>query len=519
MNYRQNESLLLKEDLNKILTQFSYQFVGTSPTVEPQNIDVLPQDELYLTETEMILKKYASFVLPSGPTSERPASTVEGAIRLNTDTGLFESFNGSSWTGVGGGGGLEFNEGGYQIEGENLCTNGTFDIDVSGWTADIEWDSTAGGRALVDNCVDSGCEAAYEFEVVESGYYLVEFDADPSVIAAVYFDSGSRYVEANGKTILVDYLEAGTETINIGNYYQTTGQKMWIDNVQIFKVASNIPIPNLELGEEYKMFLTPVTTYLGNSPNPGISNIGFGYNSLYANTTGYANTALGYISLYANTIGNANTALGYYSLYANTTGNDNTAVGTYSLFSNTTGDENTALGTISLFSNTTGNYNTAVGTGSLYENTTGYANIAVGTGSLYENTTGYANTAVGTQALQANTTGSENTALGYYSLFANTTGSENTALGYYSLFANTTGSTNTAVGYLAYEIGTYSNSTAIGYQAQPTKSNQIILGNNNVEELKVRNYVFNVDQTVGAAQDGWVLKYNHSTGQAEFAAP
>jgi hypothetical protein len=175
-----------------------------------------------------------------------------------------------------------------------------------------------------------------------------------------------------------------------------------------------------------------------------------------------SNTAIGTQSLTYNTTGSQNTAIGYQSLYNNTIGTYNAAIGYQSLFYNLTGNNNTAIGYSSLFFNTTGSQNTAIGYQSLYNNTIGTYNAAIGYSSLRENTTGVQNTAIGTQSLTYNTTGSQNIAIGYDSLSGNTNGSYNTALGFQASFN-----------------GNYSYTTAIGAFAQPTSSNQIMLGGSN----------------------------------------
>ena len=140
---------------------------------------------------------------------------------------------------------------------------------------------------------------------------------------------------------------------------------------------------------------------------------------------------------------------------------------------------NTAIGKSSLSSNTTGTENTAIGFQSLQLNTTGYDNVAIGFTSLENNTTGNSNIAIGNSSLQYNTTGNNNTAIGFASMYINTTGQNNTAIGYQSLNTNVNGYYNTALGYQASLSGNYSNSTAIGAFAQPTSSNQIMLGGSN----------------------------------------
>jgi hypothetical protein len=63
-----------------------------------------------------------------------------------------------------------------------------------------------------------------------------------------------------------------------------------------------------------------------------------------------------------------------------------------------------------------------------------------------------------------------------------------------------------------------SNATVVGARAYPDKSNQVTLGNDNVTELRSRNYRFRVNQTLGSGQNGHVFKYNHSIGQIEAQA-
>ncbi len=144
---------------------------------------------------------------------------------------------------------------------------------------------------------------------------------------------------------------------------------------------------------------------------------------------------------------------------------------------------NTAFGYQSLFNNSGGNFNTAFGYQSLYANTTGSNNVANGTYALVANTTSIQNTASGGQSLDSNTTGSYNVASGFRGLYLNTTGSYNVAAGYYAGLKNTTGSNNTFLGYNAGDTdgvvttpGTLTNATAIGYNAQVTANNSLILG-------------------------------------------
>ncbi|MFZ1289040.1 MAG: tail fiber domain-containing protein [Melioribacteraceae bacterium] len=222
-----------------------------------------------------------------------------------------------------------------------------------------------------------------------------------------------------------------------------------------------------------------------NKNTTGSGNLANGSYALFQNTTGSYNTANGSYALYSNIDGESNTANGNQALYRNTSGIYNTANGYQALYSNTTGDANTVNGYQALYSNTIGESNTANGFKALYSNTTGYWNTANGYEALYS-TTGDNNTANGYQVLYSNTTGESNTANGKFALYSNTTGNNNTANGYQALYNNATGSQNTGIGHSAgpsVSDPNLSNTTAIGYFASTTASNQVRLGNSSVTSI------------------------------------
>ena len=126
-------------------------------------------------------------------------------------------------------------------------------------------------------------------------------------------------------------------------------------------------------------------------------------------------------------------------------------------------------------------------------------NMFVGLSAGNFSTTGTANTATGAYSLSSDTAGSNNTASGYLALLSNTTGNGNTADGNDALYSNTTGFNNTAIGnqagyngqfslpatgsnstfigaYAAAKVDKLTNATAIGYNAQVSQSNTIVLG-------------------------------------------
>ncbi len=122
----------------------------------------------------------------------------------------------------------------------------------------------------------------------------------------------------------------------------------------------------------------------------------------------------------------------------------------------------------------TGIDNTAIGYNALASNTTAGGNVAVGRGALATQSVGAGSTTV-------------NTAVGYQALNLNTTGKWNTAMGYNAGGANTTGDYNTYIGSLAGLTSSLGiqYSTAIGYNAQVTASNSLVLGGTGVDAVNV----------------------------------
>lgn len=182
---------------------------------------------------------------------------------------------------------------------------------------------------------------------------------------------------------------------------------------------------------------------------------------------------------------NQNVFIGHKAGTNNLSGNKNIAIGYRSFFYNNTGERNTAIGHETLFSNSIGRNNTGQGYSALFANTTGNNNTATGYATLRFNTTGTSNTASGFRALYTNNTGNRNSAFGHESLIYNSSGTGNTASGYYALRSNIAGDYNTALGYSANSIGTtYTNSTGIGTDADPTSNNTVHIGNSSVTSIK-----------------------------------
>ena len=274
----------------------------------------------------------------------------------------------------------------------------------------------------------------------------------------------------------------------------------------------------------------------------GQNNVALGSAALHVNTTGNFNSAIGARALYGNTTGNDNVGIGYYSLANNNSGRGNTALGVTSLISNTSGRDNVALGIASLLRNATGSDNVGIGANSLYLNTTGGGNVAVGRDAGKGIAAGNANTSIGSSTM-VYINSNKNTALGtgaFAGAFAplvsstktcpstnvtiasgqviitghgfgtapasiyvqvTSTGAVPAPYGQGSVFLGNIIDANTidfgnqifsqGTGTLTFTphdttVNQYVNSTAIGYDAQPTASNQIQLGDGNVTEVRTR---------------------------------
>jgi len=208
-----------------------------------------------------------------------------------------------------------------------------------------------------------------------------------------------------------------------------------------------------------------------------------------------------------------NTGIGYQSLYANTTGYGNTALGYKSLINNTEGYRNTALGHATLFNLTTGYNNIGIGYSALFSETTGYNNVGIGYETLKNSTSSYSNVAIGYKALNSNTSSLYNTAVGNLSLYANTTGGFNTALGADAGRYINGGLSNEMSSYSVY-LGQNtralasgdSNEIVIGYNAIGLGSNSVVLGNDSILTTALKGKV-----GIGDTSPSYNLEVNGTT--------
>lgn len=182
------------------------------------------------------------------------------------------------------------------------------------------------------------------------------------------------------------------------------------------------------------------------------------------------------------------------------------------------------------------NYNVGIGYNALNQNQGGQNSVVIGAFANDADTISYDVVAIGYQALSSNN-GSNNTVIGTYAGANNTSGFQNTVLGHLAMRYNTTGYTNVVIGSGAANnqsdnstltdlrnsvfIGNsvksdgnaQSNQIVIGANAVGDGSNTIRLGDGNVTQLGAGNYKLDIDQTVDATTDNYVLTYDLGDGQ------
>jgi hypothetical protein len=144
------------------------------------------------------------------------------------------------------------------------------------------------------------------------------------------------------------------------------------------------------------------------------------------------------------TNGTRNVGMGSYALSSLTSGTQNMAFGMYSCSKIQGGQDNVGVGYYTL-GNATDNYNVAIGSAAGYNVTVGNRNTLIGYEAGYSMTGGYQNTYIGNDSGRDLGQGHQNTLIGSNTNFDSTS-------------AN------------------YNNSTALGYGATITKSNQVVLG-------------------------------------------
>jgi hypothetical protein len=237
-----------------------------------------------------------------------------------------------------------------------------------------------------------------------------------------------------------------------------------------------------------------------------VNNVYCQRNSLVA---GYWNVFIGGKETTASKMqdGTRNIAIGEQALNALVVGNRNVAIGTYSMPKVTEGENNIAIGSDSIFPVKKAMNSISIGKGTMSGKSVEDC-VAMGYGAMGLWNSEFIRkgcTAIGAMSAPGVING--NTHVGYRA-GANTKGAYNTSIGYNSLGIGTRSSIDivgenlTCVGHDASVANddtakAANNSTALGYGATITKSNQVVIGNSQVEEVILggKKIIFNADGT------------------------
>lgn len=251
---------------------------------------------------------------------------------------------------------------------------------------------------------------------------------------------------------------------------------------------------------------------ISNSGNSTITiNVGDVYSQANAMITAFWNIAIGSNNMTLSRLinGSRNVAIGRNTLNTATSGNRNIAIGTFAMPFLTEAEENVAIGADTIYPLTKAIG--CVGIGKATLSGTQKAEYCVAIGKSAMGTYGISKdrtkcTAIGVSAgpsitdscthvgyrAGANVAGAKNTSIGYGSMAVgerstiDIIGEELTCIGYYSQIDNTD------------EAKAAKNSTAIGANTKITKSNQVVIGNANVEEVVIagKKIIFYADGIV-----------------------
>lgn len=347
----------------------------------------------------------------------------------------------------------------------------------SGWSGNINtgFTHTTGTDPLILNATESG--AAYLItinasSVTESSYFVSI--GDGYLVDAYTGQSQQRigFISGGGNVkITPNSSYNGTITVKVQKIVPEESATEIVDvkmaNVDANNMGSTITsFWNVSVG--------PGPGTLGKSVNSS-RNIGIGLNALRELISGTRNIAVGTFAAVSLKNAKGNVAIGADAMFLRQYGGDNISIGRASMASNAqTVNNNVCIG-LSSGANVSGDDNVCIGYLAGYRAT--YGNTYVGMNAGYS-FTGANNIAIGRNA-------------GYVS--GTVAGNWNICIGQSSSFANKV-----------------SFSTAIGYQAQVTKSNQLVLGGDNITESLLhgdivvrgtdsilRKIVFNNDNTIG----------------------
>lgn len=233
---------------------------------------------------------------------------------------------------------------------------------------------------------------------------------------------------------------------------------------------------NADRTADVNLLCTFIGAYAGNKNTNGQYGTFVGAYAGQNNTTGFFNTFLGQNCGPANTTGQSNTFVGHAAGLVLTGANGfNTLIGENNAYQTTGAIGMTALGYQCFGNNVTGNsYSVAIGFSTLGQSTSVDPSVAIGKQAGYTLVAAGKAVIVGTLAYTLGQ-GANTTAIGHEAMGQETsTATATTALGYRAGYTSTIG---------------LSNTTVLGANSAATRSNQIILGDTNVTEVRTTAYV------------------------------
>jgi Chaperone of endosialidase len=312
------------------------------------------------------------------------------------------------------------------------AANGNYDLQFALWT------SLSGGSQV-------GSTQTMNAVAVSNGVFTVSLD-----FGANAFPGASRFVEISART-------AGSGSFTLLSPRQPITSTPYAVRSLNAASADSVPASGVPAGSG---------NYIQNTSSPQSANF---------NISGSA-TAGGTVSggvLNATTQYNLNG-----SRILSNAGSSNLLAGVGSGQSNT-GQFNSFFGSNAGNANTSGGQNAFFGSQAGRINTTGSFNAFVGHSAGSVNTTGDQNSFFGAQTGQSNTTGGSNSFFGTGTGAGITTGTGNTFIGAgagSTIGTNAIGTNNTLLGARTDVTSGVNDSTAIGFQAQVTQSNSLVLG-------------------------------------------
>lgn len=361
----------------------------------------------------------------------------------------------------------------YEV-GENILENAT--VVGTGWSGDL-----ASGYTH-----QAGNTEPLEFALpgVSNGdRLLVRFSAD------ITSEDNDILVSVGDSPQIKSY--NGTSSIAAGLIF-TEGNLRITPRSGFSGTITDISCCVIDKGENRVTLKQRIVRNLPNDFVYGFWNVFIGVTAAKKLQDGTRSIAIGEQAMQGMIVGNRNVAIGTFSMPYLTRGENNVAIGSDTIYPLVEADNCVGIGKQTLGGNkiakdcvAIGMY--ALGSYSFDKDRARCVGVGVNAGpSASENCTH-----IGYRA-GANVLGANNTSIGYNAMAVgerssyDIVGSELTCVGYKSEIANTD------------EAKAATNSTAIGANTTITKSNQVIIGNNAVEEVIIagKKIIFNADGTV-----------------------